>query len=471
LFLNPIIPYPSQNQFGINFPTQQDKQEAFEILNELWNEIQMNNQLAANGSRNFVETWYPFSRFNDSYFAAHFLGVVPQVNVKASEFHRVKRQVADSTAKCLNLPSSKNWADEGKLSPVQNQGECACSYLFSSVGAIESYVAIQNQQSPAQLSRQNALECVKEISDINLIGSGCSSGRPEWIWKYSREMQGLIAENTYNKAYTGDSSGACVSDLARESNSEIDHWVQIPAGDEEAMKCHVANVGPLVIEMTVGFTSFNSYKSGIWDDPDNDCQQRDADHGMILVGFGTEVNSQGISTDYWVVQNSWGDAWADRGFVKVRRGKNLCQIASRAMYPVIKTIPPQPLPSIKPPKSCEFTKDLYDQSGVYKKSLCFDLYNVIYDHAQDWCFQNGMKLYQSDFSEQDKSLLNIAEEKYAGFEAEFYIEGKYTSGCMRIKNTDDSGTLTTFHAKPGDCSTIQRSVCEFLNENRKLELI
>lgn len=35
-------------------------------------------------------------------------------------------------------------------------------------------------------------------------------------------------------------------------------------------------------------------------------------HSVKIIGFGTQQ-----SIPYWIVQNSWGEAWGDKGFFKV----------------------------------------------------------------------------------------------------------------------------------------------------------
>ncbi|EYU24984.1 hypothetical protein MIMGU_mgv1a016999mg [Erythranthe guttata] len=39
-------------------------------------------------------------------------------------------------------------------------------------------------------------------------------------------------------------------------------------------------------------------------------------HIVLIVGYG--VDAQGY--DYWIVQNTWGSDWGDKGFAKVRCG-------------------------------------------------------------------------------------------------------------------------------------------------------
>ena len=44
-------------------------------------------------------------------------------------------------------------------------------------------------------------------------------------------------------------------------------------------------------------------------------------HSVVLAGWGSE---RGIP--YWIVQNTWGEAWGDRGYFKLLRGTNECAV-------------------------------------------------------------------------------------------------------------------------------------------------
>ena len=58
--------------------------------------------------------------------------------------------------------------------------------------------------------------------------------------------------------------------------------------------------------------SFREYKGGIYES----CSSNITTHGVLLVGYGTEDG-----TDFWILKNSWGQHWGERGTFRIRRGQ------------------------------------------------------------------------------------------------------------------------------------------------------
>jgi Papain family cysteine protease len=270
-----------QSTYNIVLKTEQQKYDAYQVLQSKGTYQVFNNAKFQAGNSDFMAKMTYSSHLSDAQFAYEHLGLSrKKLKVADGVLPLVETLFDKSTfvpLKCQSLPASKNWADEGKMAQIQDQKKCKSSFLFSSIGALESYAAIEYKIPVKKLSAQNTLECVKNFTTESSNTYECNVGQPEWVWKYARDQIGLVAESSY-KSYNGNPGEDCISTLMKESNTEVHHWEQIPAGDEEAMKCHIATVGPLSVEMVVGKTTFDQYASGLWDDYEMSCTGKEADH-------------------------------------------------------------------------------------------------------------------------------------------------------------------------------------------------
>lgn len=94
------------------------------------------------------------------------------------------------------------------------------------------------------------------------------------------------------------------------ANLSIAGFQLLPAGNETMMQIVVANIGPVSCAIDASLATFQSYSSGIYSDPQ--CSTDRLNHAMLIVGYGTD-NSTTPAVDYWIVKNSYGKLWGERG--------------------------------------------------------------------------------------------------------------------------------------------------------------
>ena len=106
-------------------------------------------------------------------------------------------------------------------------------------------------------------------------------------------------------------------------------YVNIQRYSEDQLLSAVATVGPISAAIDADHSTFQLYRSGVYDEPD--CSSTNLDHGVLVAGYGT-LNGK----DYWLVKNSWGQDWGMSGYIMMSRNKdNQCGIATLASYPLV----------------------------------------------------------------------------------------------------------------------------------------
>jgi len=107
-------------------------------------------------------------------------------------------------------------------------------------------------------------------------------------------------------------------------------WYDVPVNSPSQLRAAAAQQ-PVSVAIRADRDVFQSYSSGIINS--KTCGIL-LNHGVDVVGYGT---SEG--TDYWIVRNSWGAGWGDKGYCKIAAGKEgelgVCGINQASSYPIV----------------------------------------------------------------------------------------------------------------------------------------
>ncbi|XP_076901985.1 vignain-like [Bidens hawaiensis] len=230
-------------------------------------------------------------------------------------------------ANVKSVPSSVDWRKKGAVTPVKDQGQCGSCWAFSTVAAVEGINKIKTNEL-VSLSEQELVDC--DTSE----NQGCSGGLMDVAFDFVKKKGGLTKEDYY--PYTA-LDGKCDSQRVNSPVVSIDGHEDVPKNTERALMKAVAHQ-PVSVSVDAG--PFQFYSEGVYT---GECGT-ELDHGVIAVGYGTTLDG----TKYWIVKNSWGEDWGEKGYIRMQRGisdkRGICGIAMEASYP-IKNTPNNPTSS------------------------------------------------------------------------------------------------------------------------------
>lgn len=216
-----------------------------------------------------------------------------------------------------DAPAEWDWRKEGAVGPVKDQGQCGSCWAFSTVGNLEGLYYIKNKNF-VQFAEQQLVDCDKDQDQ------GCNGGLMENAFKYIESAGGLEKSTDYK--YTAR-DGTCKFSTTKAA-VQVSSYVFAKSQDEEDIKNFLYSTGPLAIALNADTLQF--YDGGIIDADASECDPQGINHGVTLVGYGSENGK-----DFWIVKNSWGNGWGEQGFFRMARGKGTCGVNTYVVSAVL----------------------------------------------------------------------------------------------------------------------------------------
>jgi len=276
----------------------------YRIFRENYNYIQVHN---AKKNSSFTLGLNQFSDLTNKEFASLYTGVVIPKTHNTSNHSNIFKPNASAP-----VPNdSLDWRTKGKVRPIKNQGQCGSCWAFAAVSALEGLAHTKTGSLP-DLSEQELVDCTRNMGNF-----GCSGGWSQNAFQYAAN-HGLAIQTSY--PYTArDGTCKSVSPAFKTKG-----YSNVASKNVAALK-QALQQGPVVVYIEADRSSFQSYRSGVYDSADCFAGGR-INHAVTAVGY---------TDNAWIVRNSWGTTWGDKGYILISQnpgagGNGICGILSNS---------------------------------------------------------------------------------------------------------------------------------------------
>ncbi|KAF4369581.1 hypothetical protein G4B88_021386 [Cannabis sativa] len=300
-----------KNKFGKSYASQEEHDYRFEVFKANLRRARRHQRLDPSANHGVTR----FSDLTPAEFRRTFLGLRSRLRLPSDANKAPILPTED-------LPEDFDWRDRGAVTPVKNQGSCGSCWSFSTTGALEGANFLATGEL-VSLSEQQLVDCDHECDpeEAGSCDSGCNGGLMNSAFEYTLKAGGLMKEKDY--PYTGTDRSTCKFDKKKIAASVANF--SVVSLDEEQIAANLVKNGPLAVAINAVF--MQTYVGGV--SCPYICSKR-LDHGVLLVGYGASAYapSRLKNKPYWIIKNSWGENWGEKGFYKICRGRNVCGVDS-----------------------------------------------------------------------------------------------------------------------------------------------
>ena len=195
---------------------------------------------------------------------------------------------------------------QGRYGPVKSQIPTNACWAFAATAVLEGHTAIINGRYTA-LSEQEVADCTPGSTILN-------GGFHNHALQAVQRTQHLATAADF--PFTRRDGNHCNTQHRNALPFRITGVNQI-RGDQGLASALAS--GPVASGMKF-HSKLETYNSGIYQD--SSCQNTNPNHAVTTVGY---------TSSYWIVRNSWGTNWGERGYIRfTRQVSNMCHVSGFA---------------------------------------------------------------------------------------------------------------------------------------------
>ncbi|KAL4491489.1 hypothetical protein ABPG72_008145 [Tetrahymena utriculariae] len=235
-----------------------------------------------------------------------------------------------------DLPKNFSW-EEYIDNPIE-QNDCGSCYIISTVQMLNARLKIKyGKDFSKKISMQHLLDC-------SFYSQGCDGGYPFELGRFGKDYF-MLPDNQTKFQNQVKECQVNYLEQVEEYFKVIDYGFvgqQYGKGNEREMMLEIMKNGPIVANFKTS-ADFVYYKSGVYHSVEAadwilkcevEPEWRPVEHAVMCYGWG---ESEGDGK-FWLMQNSWGDDWGEKGRFKIRRGTDESFVESSAEYAQVEYI-------------------------------------------------------------------------------------------------------------------------------------
>ena len=280
--------------FGKTYEHEAEEERRYQVFNE-------NMRLAAEFNQMDDEAEYGMTPVSDRF--------PEELTSKIPLPERTEVGAEPTAEEVAALPTSFDARKKKWVPAIRNQGQCGSCWAFATIGVLSINYAKKHKKTPPVLSEQQLVDCGKENMH------GCNGGWPLGAAEYAKK--GLMLNSAY--PYKARKGTCKFNSKKIKTKTATCGYV---GKTDNAMKTAVNSYGSILV--IISAKKLYSYKKGIMSA--SGCPAG-TDHAIVIIGWGKSG-----STKYWIIRNSWGTSWGEKGYFRLALGKNSCGIRDWPLY-------------------------------------------------------------------------------------------------------------------------------------------
>lgn len=271
------------------------------------------NEDMATEIRKNTKNWFPMEVSQNPLKDASHLHILSLMGTKRADPLRSYTSSMEN-APVTGVPDNFDSRDKFKacVHPIRNQAKCGSCWAFGSSEALSDRFCIASQgKIDVVLSPEDLVSCDTD-------NYGCQGGYLNKAWDYL-EKTGVVADSCFNYTAGNGTAPQCITNTCTDPSVTFKKYkCQAKSVVEETtpngIKQEIFTNGPMETAFDV-YEDFMHYAGGVYHHVTGKFL---GGHAIKVLGWGTDKDS---GLNYWLCANSWGEAWGEQGFFRIKQGE------------------------------------------------------------------------------------------------------------------------------------------------------